>query len=286
MIVVAGGTGRLGSTLVPRLVDAGHEVRVLSRGLSGDIAADVEHVRGDVRSPEDVTRAVAGADVVVSAVQGFAGPGGVTPRAVDREGNLHLIRAAARAGADTVLVSLTHAAADSPLEIAREKYAAERALRDSGVGWTIVRAAAFAELWIQLLEDTAGRSRRPLVFGRGETPLWWVSVEDVAGEVARVAADGSARGRTIEVVGPDGLTLMELAAKVMQAHDWSGSPRRVPPAALRLAARSIGSVVPTIGRQTRAALAMERLAPEGAAARSGAAGRRSVDDLLAALRAA
>lgn len=286
MIVVAGGTGRLGSAAVSRLVDSGHEVRVVSRGLSGEVPAGVEHVRCDVRSAEDVTRAVKGAGVVVSAVQGFVGPGGVTPRSVDREGNLRLIQAAAEADADVVLVSLTHAAADSPLEIAREKYAAEQALRDSGAGWTIVRAAAFAELWIQILQDTAGRSRRPLVFGRGETPLWWVSVEDVAGEVARVAADGSARGRTIEVIGPDGLTLMELAAKVMQAHDWSGSPRRVPPAALRLAARSIGSVVPTIGRQTRAALAMERLAPEGAAARSGAAGRRSVDDLLAALRAA
>jgi NADH dehydrogenase len=286
VIVVAGGTGRRGSTLVPRLVDAGHEVRVLSRGLSGDIAADVEHVRGDVRSPEDVTRAVAGADVVVSAVQGFAGPGGVTPRSVDREGNLHLIRAAAEAGADVVLVSLTHAAADSPLEIAREKYAAERALRDSGVGWTIVRAAAFAELWIQMLEDTAGRSRRPLVFGRGENPLWWVSVDDVAAELARVAPDGSARDRTIEVIGPDGLTLTELAAKVMRAHGWPGSPRRVPPVALRIASRSIGVVAPKVGRQMSAALAMERLAPEGAAARSFAVGRRSVDELLAARRAA
>jgi uncharacterized protein YbjT (DUF2867 family) len=286
VIVVAGGTGRLGSALVPRLVDSGHEVRVLSRGLSGDVPGRVEHIRCDVRSSEDVKRAVKGADVVVSAVQGFAGPGGVTPRSVDRDGNIHLIRAAAGAGADMVLVSLTHAAADSPLEIAREKYAAERALCDSGAGWTIVRAAAFAELWIQILEDTAGRSRRPLVFGRGETPLWWVSVEDVAAEVARVTPDSSARDRTIEVVGPDGLTLRELAAKVMQAHGWPGRPRRVPPMALRIASRSIGTVAARVGRQTSAALAMERLVPEGAAARSAAVGRRSVDDLLVARRAA
>jgi NADH dehydrogenase len=258
----------------------------MSRGLSGDAPAGVVHLRGDVRSPDDVARAVAGADVVISAVQGFAGPGKVTPRTVDREGNLNLVRAAAATDADVVLVSVTHAAPDSPLEIAREKYAAEQALRESGAAWTVVRSAAFAELWLQLLEDTARRSRRPLVFGRGGTPLWWVGVEDVADEVVRAALDRSTRGRTLDVVGPEGLSLDQLARKVMLAHGWAGSPRRVPPAVLRVASWSVGAVVPTVGRQTRAALAMDRLAPEPAAARAEGAGRRSVDDLLAATGAA
>jgi len=286
VIVVAGGTGRLGSAVVHRLLTAGRDVRVFSRGLSGETPKGVDVAHGDIRSDADVERAVAGADVVVSAVQGFAGPGRVSPRSVDRLGNLTLIRAAERAEADVVLVSLTHAAPDSPLEIAREKYAAEQALRDSPTGWTVVRAAAFAELWIQLLEDTARRSHRPLVFGRGESRYWWVSVEDVATEVARATLDPSTRGRTIEVVGPQGLTLDDLARKVMAAHGWSGTPRHVPPAALRVASSTIGVVAPAIGRQTRAALAMDTLAPESAAAQADGATRRSVDDLLAAAGAA
>jgi NADH dehydrogenase len=208
VIVVAGGTGRLGSPLVDRLITEGEDVRVFARGLtrgpSGQTRPGVDVVNGDIRSGADVHRAVDDADVVVSAVQGFAGPGGVTPRSVDRDGNANLIRAAAQARADVVLISLTHAAPDSPLEIAREKYAAERALAQSGTGWTVVRCAAFAELWIQLLEDTAGRAHRPLVFGRGETPVWWVSVEDVAAEVARVVLERSTGRRTVDVVGPEG----------------------------------------------------------------------------------
>lgn len=286
MIVVAGGTGRLGSALVPRLLEAGQEVRVLTRGLTGQVPVGVEHVRADVRSADEVARAVDGADVVVSAVQGFAGPGRVTPRSVDREGNLNLVRAADRAGAAVVLVSLTHAAPDSPLEIAREKYAAERALRDSGAAWTVVRSAAFAELWIQLLEDTAGRARRPLVFGRGDRPMWWVSVDDVAAEVARATLGEATRGRTIDVVGPEGLSLEQLATKVMRARGWPGTPRHVPSAALRAASWTIGAVVPVVGRRTRAALAMDLLSPESAAAASAAAARRSVDDLLDVPRAA
>jgi NADH dehydrogenase len=179
---------------------------------------------------------------------------------------------------------LTHAAPDSPLEIAREKYAAEQGLRDSPIGWTVVRSAAFAELWIELLEQTARRSHRPVVFGRGRTPLWWVSVEDVATEVVRVTLDRSTRGRTVDVVGPEGIGLEELARRVMVAHGWSGSPRRVPPALLHLGAATIGRVVPTVGRQLRAALAMDALSAEGPAAAHAAAGRRSVDDLLAAPR--
>ena len=282
MIVVAGGTGRLGKALVDRLVGAGRPVRVFARGLSAPPAGVVELIRGDIRSADDVARAVEGADVVVSAVQGFAGPGRVSPRSVDREGNRMLIRESARVGADVVLVSLTHAAPDSPLEMAREKYAAEQALRESGAAWTIVRAAAFTELWIQLLRDTAGRNGRPLVFGRADRPLWWVSVSDVADVVSRTTLDESARGHTIDVVGPEGLTLEELARKVMAAHGWAGSPRRVPPAALRIGSVTAGVLVPSIRRQMLAALAMDRLLPETDHARHDGSGRRTVDQILAA----
>jgi uncharacterized protein YbjT (DUF2867 family) len=284
VIVVAGGTGRLGSSLVRQLLARGADVRVFARGLSGEAPTGVDVVRGDIRSGADVERAVVGADVVVSAVQGFAGPGRVTPRSVDRDGNINLIRAAERADADVVLVSLTHAAPDSPLEIAREKYAAEQALRASASGWTVVRSAAFAELWIHVLEQTAGRSHRPVVFGRGQTPMWWVSTEDVATEVARVTLDRSTRGRTVGVVGPQGLSLEELARKVMLAHGWSGSPRRVGPVALRLGSATIGRLAPTMGRQLSAALAMDHLPAETPEAIRAATGRRTVDHLLEAAR--
>jgi uncharacterized protein YbjT (DUF2867 family) len=59
----------------------------------------VEVVRGDVRDPAHLAQAVRGAGTVISAVHGFAGPGGVSPATVDGAGNANLIRAAARAGA-------------------------------------------------------------------------------------------------------------------------------------------------------------------------------------------
>ena len=60
------------------------------------------------------------------------------------------------------------------------KYAAEEHLRGSGTPWTIVRAPAYLETYIRLFEQTAARSGRPLVFGRGDNPINFVSADDVA----------------------------------------------------------------------------------------------------------
>ena len=108
MILLAGGTGRLGTMVAARLARRGLPVRILTRdparaaGLAGQGA---EVVTGDVRDRASLAAAVRGARIVVSAVHGFAGPGGVSPAAVDRQGNINLIDAARDAGAEFVLVS-------------------------------------------------------------------------------------------------------------------------------------------------------------------------------------
>src|SRR4051795_6401965 len=131
MILVAGGTGRLGSSVANRLSRRGLRVRALSRGTVAPDALDpdVEVVVGDVRDQSSVRGSVSGAATVVSAVQGFVGRGGVTPQNVDRDGNGHLVDAAEREGCDVVLISVLRAGPDGPMELTRMKYAAEQRLR-------------------------------------------------------------------------------------------------------------------------------------------------------------
>jgi len=77
-ILVTGGTGFIGNSLCRRLLQEGHQVRVLdddsrgSRGRLSDVAASLEWVVGDVRKPECVLEAVAGVDCVchLAAVNG------------------------------------------------------------------------------------------------------------------------------------------------------------------------------------------------------------------------
>lgn len=260
MILVAGGTGRLGSVLTGLLARRGLPVRILTRdparaaGLTGP---GIEVVTGDVRDRSSLAAAVRGADVVVSAVHGFAGPGGVSPVTVDLQGNINLIDAAREAGADFILISVVGAAAGSPMELARMKHAAEQYLRASGAGWTIVRATAFLELWIDVLTKTAARSGRPVVFGRGNNPVNFVSVTDVAALVEHAVTDPAARGRILEIGGPAAITFNELAAAVQAAAGRTSPPRHVPPPILRIMAGTVGKLSPELGRKARAALIMD-----------------------------
>jgi uncharacterized protein YbjT (DUF2867 family) len=263
VILVAGGTGRLGALVVAGLTARGERVRVLTRdptraaSLEGPL---VEVALGDVRDPSSLGPAVAGARTVVSAVHGFAGPGRVTPESVDRDGNANLVAAARAATADMVLVSVFGATAGHPMELFRMKAAAEDNLRTSGVPWTIVRASGFLELYLDLMRRTAGGSGRPLVFGRGQNPINFVAVTDVAHAVVDAAFDPSQRGRTVTVTGPRNLTLNELAAMAQQELGTAAKPpRHIPRAALRVLAATHVVGNSAVSRQANAALIMDTI---------------------------
>jgi NADH dehydrogenase len=261
MIMVAGGTGRLGTALVGRLTGRGERVRVLTRErqraahLAGPL---VEVVCGDLTAPGTAQRAVEGADQVVSAVHGLVGPRGVSPATIDRDGNASLVDASATAGAEVVLMSVVGAAADSAMELCRMKHAAEAHLRDVGLPATVVRATPFAELWIDLLRHTARHSGRPVVFGNGHNPISFVSVRDVAAAVDAVLQDHTARGAILEITGPESLTFNELVALIQSADGRKTQARHLPPALLGMLAGTIGWIRPSFGRQLRSAMFMDR----------------------------
>ena len=68
-ILVTGGAGFVGATLVRRLVAGGHGVRVLDNYSTGDASylagVDAELVEGDIRHAAALDAALAGIDAVV-----------------------------------------------------------------------------------------------------------------------------------------------------------------------------------------------------------------------------
>jgi uncharacterized protein YbjT (DUF2867 family) len=184
---------------------------------------------------EDVT-------TVVSAVQGFAGPGRVTPASVDRDGNANLVDVAAAAGADVVLMSVVGASPDSPMELFRAKWAAEQHLRAGRARWTIVRATAFVELWAEIMT-------KPIVFGSGDNPVNFVSVHDVAAAVDCAVADAGLRGEVLQIGGPQNVSFNELAALLHDVRGGGGRTRHVPRWLLRAMA--------PVARQARAGVCMD-----------------------------
>jgi uncharacterized protein YbjT (DUF2867 family) len=259
VILVAGGTGTLGSALVPRLMRRGLPVRVLTR-TEGEAPGGVEVVVGDVRSPADAARAVRGARTVVSAATGFGPVRGVTARSVDLEGNRTLIAAAREAGAEHVVLLSVHGAAPGhPIELFRLKYEAEQVLRASGLAWTIVRPAAYLETWTRLLGEPLREAGTTRVFGHGENPINFVAVQDVAEAVERAVLGPSMRGRVVDVVGSEDLTMNEVVARFQSENGVDGTVKHVPRGAMRMASVVLRPFNASLAALIRTALAMDTI---------------------------
>src|SRR5262249_20592563 len=144
-ILVTGGTGTLGSFVVPQLRDAGCTVRVLSRH-SRNAAQGVEYVASDLSTGEGIDLAVEGVEVIVHLAGGQKG---------DDMKTQNLVRAASKVGAPH-LVYISVVGADripvvSGVDRAMfgyfaSKRAAERVVANSGLPWTTLRATQFHEL--------------------------------------------------------------------------------------------------------------------------------------------
>jgi uncharacterized protein YbjT (DUF2867 family) len=261
MILVTGGTGTLGTQVVPLLTARGLEVHILTRDpararhLQDDL---VDIVPGDVRDPRAVERAAAGAQTVISAIQGFAGAAPTGPQAVDRQGNSNLIQAARVGAAEHfILVSVQGAAPDHPMELFRMKYLAEQELKASPLAWTIIRPTAYMETWAHLIGEPLLKTGRTRIFGRGNNPINFVSAYDVARFVELAVVDPAMRGELVEVDGPENLSMNQVAQTFEAVTGKVGKKSHVPLPMMRLMSVLMRPLNPTLARQIQAGVVMD-----------------------------
>ena len=259
MILIAGGTGRLGTSVVEALSKRNLKVRVLTRDAARakHLPSTIEVVVGDVRNPSTLEAAVAGATTVISAVQGLNDPKS-SPEATDRDGNLNLIKAAHAAEVDHfILVSGPGAAPDHPMSINRAKYAAEQSLKQSGLNWTILRPTVFMEFWAELVGQPILNTGKTRVFGSGKNPINFVSVKDVAKAVEIAVVDPSLRGVVLELGGPENLTLNEVADTFERVSGTNAKVNHVPLALMKVMSVALRPINPAMARVIQAGVVMD-----------------------------
>ena len=197
-VLVTGGTGTLGRAVVPLLLEAGHDVRVLSRRASPRVRDGVGAQQGDVLTGAGVEAAVDGSDVVIHAAS--------NPRRHVREteeaGARHVAAAAKQAGAHVLYVSIVGVNRHR-FPYYRAKLAAERIVAGSGADWTVLRATQFHELIDMFLGRGTFIRTRHLRFQP-------VDVREVAARLVALAA-GPAQGLAPDFGGPEVLSIRDLA---------------------------------------------------------------------------
>src|SRR5215216_4396532 len=149
-VLVTGGTGDLGRVLVPNLVAAGHTVRSVSRRPPRTPYAEgggVTWQRVDLATGEGLDEAVRRIDAIIHAASDPFGK----VKETDLEGSRRLLEKAKAAGVrHAIFVSIT-GIENVPYVYYRTKVAVERLFEDSGVPFSILRAAQFPTLFERVL---------------------------------------------------------------------------------------------------------------------------------------
>jgi uncharacterized protein YbjT (DUF2867 family) len=261
MILIAGGSGLLGTQVARLLTAHGQTVRVLTRDPQRAHHLDASHIEimtGSVQDPDAVAQAVAGARIVISAIHGFAGSGASNPTTVDLHGNRALIQSAKAQGVERfILLSIHGATRDHPIELFRMKSRAEEELQASGVPWTIIRPTAYMETWTKLIGEPLVKTGKTRIFGRGENPINFVSASDVAQYVTLAAEDSAMTGQCLEVGGPENLTMRQMVETIQRVTKITGAVSPVPLPMMRVMATLMRPLNPTLARQIQAAIVMD-----------------------------
>jgi NADH dehydrogenase len=220
-VLIAGGSGFIGTHLSRELVDRDVEVAVLSREPeAADLPGGVEAVRGDVTAGADALEdALAGHDAVVNlvALSPLFRPRGRTHQEVHVEGTRNLVDAAEAADVDRfVQMSALGADPDGDTAYIRAKGEAETIVRESSVEHVIFRPSVVFGDGDEFVGFT--RLLTPPVIaplpGGGNTrfqPIW---VGDLAPMLTEGALEDEHLGETYEIGGPEVLTLADVARLV------------------------------------------------------------------------
>lgn len=199
-IVVIGGSGLIGSRVVAQLRQRGHEV------VAGSPSTGVNTVTG-----EGLKEAFAGADVVVDVANSPSFEAGAAMNFFEAAGRN--IFAAEKSAGVKLHVALSVVGTERLTEFGYfgAKLVQERAIENSGVPYTIVRATQFFEFVGGIAQEaTQGQTVRvsPAKF----QPM---AADDVAAAVAD-AALSPARGM-IEVAGPEAFPMDQLIRTYLAA---------------------------------------------------------------------
>ncbi|MGW6980390.1 NAD(P)H-binding protein [Streptomyces sp. NPDC054932] len=207
-ILVLGSTGKTGSRVAARLRRRGHEVRGASR--KGPAPFDW----ADENTWEQVLEGVGAAYLVDSQLPGAA------------ESMRSFSKLAAASGVERLVLL---SARDWAVEEGEEKLPCERAVRESGARWTVLKPSWFFQ---NFSEDPffRGQVRRgEVVMSTGDGVEPFIDAEDIAEVAVAALTEEGHGGQAYELSGPRLMDLGSVVDEIARAAGREVAYRPVPP---------------------------------------------------------
>ena len=235
-IVITGASGQLGrltAELVLARVPAS-EVTLTTRrpeALSDFVGRGARVRQADFDRPETLAEAFAGGERLLLISADVVGRRVAQHRAA--------IEAAREVGVRHVAyTSYLNPVAENPAVITPDHRDTEEALRESGLAWTALRNAFYAEY--QVPAGAQAIATGQLIHNNGEGRIAYVSREDCAAAAAAVLTTEGHEGKAYDITGPESLSFAEAAERISAATGREIRHVDVPPEAARQGMLSSG----------------------------------------------
>ena len=217
-IVILGGTGFVGSHLIPRLHDDGHTIKVLSRNREKHrelaVLPRASVVSTDIHDLDALRAELAGADVLINLVGilNERGSDGSGFRKAHVELTETAIAACQSAGVARLLQMSALRAGEGESHYLRTRGEADARVRNSRLAWTIFRPSVIFGPGDGLFFRFASLLRMTpvLPLARADAKFAPVYIGDVSEAFARAIAHPHSAGHIYELFGPRTIALGEL----------------------------------------------------------------------------
>ena len=223
-VLVTGGTGFIGSALVPRMVQAGYVPRLLvRRAPSPAPPSPIEVTVGDVTDADTLRLALKGVPMVIH--MAAATSAGRLDPAVAYRVNVGaasaLVDACRSSGARLIVLSTQHVYLPAPGLYGRTKRMADRIFQESGVPVTILRPSLVygpgsRGVFVRLATLVRKLPVIPVI-GPGTWRMRPLFLDDLIDVILAVLARPDLAGRTYDVGGPDVVTYDEFLFAICHA---------------------------------------------------------------------
>ncbi len=261
LIALTGGTGFIGRYLLRELSARGYRLRVLLRRPSVLPSECASAVVGDLARPQNMSAALAGADVVIHSAgvaQEMSGVPEDDHRALNTEATIALARAAQRAGIRRFVFLSSIRAQSGPTSAAvltehleprptdaygRSKLAAEQGLAKLDIDWVALRPVLVYGPGVKgnmARLIALARSPFPLPLGGLEARRSLLALDNLVAAIDVLLTAPAPLRRPLIVADPGPLTIPQMLAALRRGLGRRPALFRVPSALLEVALRATG----------------------------------------------